>query len=105
MLMSRKRRSRSARVMRGALWALAVGHVVETALVWNRRRQLEDLDPGAPDAEAAEVEVLATGEGPDEAVVEAAAALMAAESLEIVDLVPGDLDPDRFVRVLRWLDF
>jgi SAM-dependent methyltransferase len=107
-----RRRSRPVRLARGALWALAVGHLVELAMLRHKRDRLAPL--GAPDGPAtaagsvatpdAPVQVITAGAGIDDEVLERVVALMAAEGVESVDLVPGDLPADRLLRVLRRLN-
>jgi SAM-dependent methyltransferase len=101
----RRGRSRAVRLARGTLWGLAAAHVLEAAVLRHQRRLIADLpDPedAGPDGPDGPV-VLTAGPPPDDATRAGAAALLAGD-VEMVDLVPGDLDPDRLLRVLRRVD-
>lgn len=94
---------------RWVLGALAVAHVVEALELRRRRAQLTTLAPppagSDPALDTAGVDVVAVaGATVDAATRDAAAAEMAATGALVVDLVPGDLPPDRFLRVLRRLE-
>lgn len=105
-----RRRRRSARVLRLALWGLAAGYVLEALVLRRRREQLTAL-PEPPeelahtDDGAVKVEVLSVaGAQPDKATLAAASADMEASGAEVVDLVPGDISATRALTVLRRLD-
>ena len=103
----RSARHAARTVARGALWGLAVVHVVE-AVVLRRRRDLLRPLPGAGaydltalDA-ADKVDVVAVAGGRVDAATAAAARQeMDASGAQVLDLVPGDLPADRALRLLR----
>ena len=101
----RTRRTPAARALRGALWALAAAHVAEAAVLRRRARRLAGLPP-APDAASAlpgPVVVASGGVAVDAGTRAAAAQVMAAGELDVVDLVPADLPAARALRLLRRL--
>jgi ubiquinone/menaquinone biosynthesis C-methylase UbiE len=96
------------RVARWVLGTLAVVHVVEALELRRRRGQLATLTtpgPGAGGGDGAGIDVVtADGTSVDAATRAAVAAEMAATGAGVVDLVPGDLPPDRLLRLLRRLE-
>ena len=100
------RRARAVRLVRGALWALALGHVVDAMALRRRRMQVGSLDGGGdPTDIVAKLGVVAAdGVDVDAATRVAVAAEMERDGVELVDLVPGDLPAERALRLLRRMD-
>lgn len=108
------RAPRLKRAVRIGLYGLAAAHVVEAMLLRRRAQQLVQLrQPGAGPADAGvaldptSIEVTqVAGAVVDSGTLAAVAQEMQVRSnqaarVEVVDLVPGDLPPDRALRLLR----
>ena len=93
---------RRFRPLRAVLWALAVAHGAETVVLRRRARALRSL-PGPAGAADGVVIVAVDRAVIDDATRDAAAGVMDAGDLDVVDLVPGDLPADRALRLLRRL--
>src|SRR5918998_5714010 len=96
-------RSRAAGVVRGALWALAAGHVAEAAVLRRRARGIAAL-PATVDQTVPVEGVTVIGLPVDPATLAAVAAELATSQVEVIDLVPGDLPAARALRLLRRVD-
>jgi len=91
--------TRRFRPWRAALWALAAAHVAEAVVLRRRARALRALPAPSGPAEGIVVAVV-DGVVVDAATRAAAAGVLAAGELDVVDLVPADLPTGR---ALRWL--
>jgi SAM-dependent methyltransferase len=106
-------RSRLVKVVRGGLWAVAAAQVAYGLFLRQRRRNLGALPPLAGDdadhrsaaLPVASLDVVAMpGTEVDDVTLAEVAALMADGELEVVDLVPGDLAPERMLCLLLHVD-
>jgi SAM-dependent methyltransferase len=90
------------RVITAALWATAGAQLAHAAMLRARRAAVEELAPlpGPGGGSTAATVVALADEASDEVTAAAAADLMERQDVAVVDLVPGDLPPERW---LRWL--
>src|SRR3954463_2044321 len=96
---------RVVRVARAMLWGLAVVHVWEAMALRRRREKVLPLPGGAGGAGTGKVDVLAVGGTRlDEATRAAVHQEMDLRGIGVIDLVPGDLPADRWLRLLRRVD-
>src|SRR5918998_2534747 len=96
-------RSRAAGMVQGALWALAAGHLAESAVLRRRARGLAAL-PAVADHTVPVEGVTVIGLPVDPATLAAVAAELATGGVDVVDVVPGDLPATRALRLLRRVD-
>lgn len=108
------KRSRALRAARAGLYLLAVAHLVEALLLRRRHQQLlvvgsEDGEDGEAGEDRTGAQVGVTdldvvqveGAAVDDRTLAAVAREMQRRRVEVVDLVPGDLPPDRLLSLLR----
>jgi SAM-dependent methyltransferase len=103
--MAKHNRSRAVRTMRAVLWALSAWHVLEALNMRRRRERLATLRQPSGTAATGKVSILSVaGTEIDDDSRAALREEMEAEGVGVVDVIPGNLSVDRWLRLLRRLD-